>query len=119
MRPQWLLAMVVALVSGCAMEPPVPQAFFAIASNARSGDMRITAIDDRPISESNGGLLPAGSHRIKFACKLNNGISTTFATDVDFLPDHSYCFFSQNQGQSCNVMYTRIEWSSGAVAVCD
>jgi hypothetical protein len=114
-----VLLLLVALVSSCASEPPAPQAFIAIASNAKVGDMMITAIDGQPVEQSDGVMVPAGSHNIKFACKLDNGISATFATDTELLANHSYCFFSSDQGQSCRILYTRIEWGTGAVAVCD
>lgn len=115
--------LVVIVITACnssvlTSENSTPTSYVAIAENALSGGMKIVAVDDVPVGESNGVDLPSGEHKISVACKLDNGISTTFAFDVKLLPNHSYCFFSQNQGKSCNIVYTQIDWQGGGSVSC-
>ena len=116
---RWILVVVTSLLVGCASEPPAPEAFIAVSSNAKSGSMQITAIDGKPVADSDGTLVPAGTHHLQFSCKLDNGIGATFATDTELLANHSYCFFSSNQGKSCQIMYTQVAWDSGALVSCN
>tara|TARA_R110002072_G_scaffold50835_3_gene136457 strand:+ start:577 stop:918 length:342 start_codon:yes stop_codon:yes gene_type:complete len=110
------LIMFVGLV-GCASQPE-PTAFVALASNAKSGGMKITTIDGNPVSETDGHYVPPGKHEFRVACQLDNGVGTTFSFEADLIPDHSYCFFSRDQGKSCTIIYTRVAWEGNGLVFC-
>lgn len=116
----------VLLLTACAVEPepaepveaPKASAFVSLAQNAKAGGMKITAIDGEPITESVGHDIAPGLHDFKVACELDNGIGTTFSFKVDLLPNHSYCFFSRDQGKSCTIIYTRVAWEGEGSVSC-
>ena len=94
------------------------QALVSISSSAREGQMQIVAIDDIPLGDAPSQLVDIGSHKISVACKLNNGISTTFSFNVELIKHHSYCFMPRNPGDSCTIVYAQVPWREGRVVGC-
>lgn len=115
---KFLLLFLLLGIAGCATSEPQPMAFVSVAENARVGGMQIVRIDGEPVSETNGFDLTAGPHEMSVACRLDNGIRTSFNFSVDLLPNHSYCFFSRGQGKSCTIVYTQIAWKGGGAVTC-
>ncbi|MFT7245409.1 MAG: hypothetical protein ACI82A_002777 [Candidatus Azotimanducaceae bacterium] len=115
---------VIFFMTACAIEPdapevPEPTSFVALAKNAKAAGMKITAIDGEPIAETDGHYVVPGVHDFKVACQLDNGIGTTFSFEADLLPNHSYCFFSRDQGKSCTIIYTRVAWEGNGSLTCN
>ena len=111
-------------ITACAVEPDAPQvpeltSFVSLAKNAKAGGMKITAIDGEPIDKTDGHYIAPGMHDFKVACQLDNGIGASFSFAADLLPNHSYCFFSRDQGKSCTIIYTRTAWGGEGSVGCD
>ena len=100
-------------------EPTEPTAFIALAKNAKAGGMKIIAIDGEPVEQTDGHYIMPGLHDFKVACQLDNGIGATFSFETELLPDHSYCFFSRDQGKSCTIIYTRVAWEGKGSVTCN
>jgi hypothetical protein len=103
-------------LAGCVSSAPI--AYVAVANNALSGGMRIASIDGVSIDDTNGSELSVGEHKFGVACRLDNGISTTFSFTVDLEANHSYCFYAQDQGQSCKIAYSRVLWDDSGRVSC-
>ena len=104
---KWILSLSLFLLSSCAAQP-VETVYVTLAESARLSGMRITAIDGEPIKREASWQLPVGSHQVSAACKLDNGISLTFDTEVELKPNHSYCFYAPNQGKACTLLYAQV-----------
>jgi hypothetical protein len=124
---KWISALILlAPLLGCHFgkgQPEEPEvapamAFVSVAENARAGGMQISQIDGEAVSDTNGFSLTPGPHSMSVACQLDNGIKANFAFQVDLKPNHSYCFFSRDQGQACTIVYTQIAWKGGGVVTC-
>lgn len=113
-----LVLSLLGLLASCSTAEPTPMAFVSVAENARVGGMQIIRIDGEPVAEANGFDLTAGAHEMSVACRLDNGIRTSFNFAVDLLPNHSYCFYSRDQGKSCTILYTQIAWKGGGAVTC-
>jgi len=114
-----ILALVaISLLAACTVEPPQPTAFVSLAENAKAGGMKITAINGQSVEQADGHYIAPGKHQFSVACQLDNGIGTTFSFETDLLADHSYCFFSRDQGKSCTIVYTRVAWKGEGSVTC-
>ncbi|MFT4799651.1 MAG: hypothetical protein ACJAYE_000481 [Candidatus Azotimanducaceae bacterium] len=120
MKPLTLGAIL--FLTACAVgSPEVSEAtaFVALAKNAQAGGMQITAIDGKPVAKTGGHNVLPGPHKFDVACQLDNGVGTTFSFQTELLPNHSYCFFSRDQGKSCTIIYTRVAWEGEGLVSCN
>lgn len=94
------------------------EAYVSVGENARSGGMRITAIDGEPVTATDGIFLPTGVRKVSVACRLDNGLSLTFDFEVELEASNSYCLFSKNQGKSCTIVYNKFDWTEKEFIGC-
>lgn len=95
------------------------QAYVSVVESARSGGLRISAINGDRVPDERGFYLPPDLHKISVSCQLDNGLSLSFGFDVEMKPTHSYCFFSRDEGQACTILYAQVKWLSGKPVTCE
>lgn len=105
------------LLIGCAAQPP--QAYYAISENARQGGLEFTAVNGEAIENKDGSYIDAGVHEFSVICRMPNGIGSSFAFSVELKAETSYCFFSGNQGNTCQIMHSEAPWQADKVVICN